>query len=881
MCWLQVSSSKADGGGALCQSYLNKLPVRVFRSSELESRYAPAIYEDEADQILYRYDGLYAVRAMWDTQGNETESSPPTNGAKHTFFLTRYPKNPVDGCVEEGMHYNKISIHELWNEIQKRKGVRKPRLFQVPVPFMDLAPIGDKSNLSRRRKENIKLPSEENLKIRGARRKRQKSTSPDHIGSNSDSHKTQPPTNGNVLAGHDGNILAGQDYDSGGEVAPRKVNLSRSIGSEDESDVGSSNRPKRASATAARSYLQAAMQNKYGVGEKERPARKRRPALQHDFQYNGAKRTKNSHVSEDDDNGMSDDDHKSISEQQAGQDEIMKSTAPQSVLVGEPNIEADHGLGEVLVSLPGKKRTKPAATTSTVPAKRAYRRKQVKKPESEEAVETEKEVNDAKAIPAKKKLFDPASMKVGYRVNVQYRDVLYKASIRKVRATEGVYDYQIHYDGNKKTNLRWIQSSMIHNVISENVEVEEVKVLPKRGRKPAKRQKEVVQQSKPQEEKDADQPDEIENQKFATNSEVYVEFRKVLYTSTVRSARLNKKRNCEYLVHYDGFKKTADRWVKENNIHEINDVSTLRFNEQRGEAEEPAVGVKKQLEEETESEIVEPEPTIRTRGRNAGKTSETSDDGTLDMGDNDPGVEFLPGSCVFVARKDALYLGKMLKRKMSGKEMDYLVHFDGSTPNYDTWVPLSSIYELNPRTRRIFDRTADKREDMNDEEEEEEVVVEEPIPDPVVSIEKATSLSPSRRTSRAKKLPAKYEQEDADEILEEMVPYTPARKASRAKKAAPKSKAKTKAVTQKASQKPDMDGIDSGVVFLPGSTIFVEWKNGLYLGKMLKRRGKGDNLEYLVHYDGFRQNQDAWVKVSLVYEINPQTKRAFNKQKKK
>ena len=96
LCWLHITCSKSLGGGSLCQSYHNKAPVRVFRSSELESRYAPALYEDEADTILYRYDGLYAVKAMWDTEGKETTSAPPSDVSQHTFFLTRYPKRPLD-----------------------------------------------------------------------------------------------------------------------------------------------------------------------------------------------------------------------------------------------------------------------------------------------------------------------------------------------------------------------------------------------------------------------------------------------------------------------------------------------------------------------------------------------------------------------------------------------------------------------------------------------------------------------------------------------------------------------------------------------------------------------------------------------------------------
>ena len=53
--------------------------------------------------------------------------------------------------------------------------------------------------------------------------------------------------------------------------------------------------------------------------------------------------------------------------------------------------------------------------------------------------------------------------------------------------------------------------------------------------------------------------------------------------------------------------------------------------------------------------------------------------------------------------------------------MDYLVHFDTSSNDHDSWTPLSAIYEINPRTRRIFEGTADKRENMNDDDDEVEV----------------------------------------------------------------------------------------------------------------------------------------------------------------
>lgn len=229
----------------------------------------------------------------------------------------------------------------------------------------------------------------------------------------------------------------------------------------------------------------------------------------------------------------------------------------------------------------------------------------------------------------------------------------------------------------------------------------------------------------------------------------------------------------------------------------------------------------------------------RTRGSISSNTTVKSPPPsaiTLDMGDNDPGVEFLPGSCVFVVRKDALYLAKMVKRrKTRGKQMDYLVHFDASSSDHDSWTPLSSIYEINPRTRRIFEGTADKRENMNDDDDE----VDEKSSKTAASNFDSTlnsPLLPSRRTKRQKKAPSRYQRED-ESIQEE--------KPTRAKKL----KKKSKTVPAAPSEGIDMSNIDSGVDFLPGSTIFVLWKGGLYLGKMLKKRGKGERMEYFVHYD--------------------------------
>lgn len=860
LCWLQVTCSKSLGGGSLCQSYHNKVPVRVFRSSELESRYSPALYEDEAGSVLHRYDGLYAVRAMWDTEGTETSSPPPTNGLQHTFFLTRYPKKPVDGTFEAGMHYNKISIHELWNEIQKRNGVRKPKLFQVPQPFMEHAPIGDESNLSRRRKENIKLPSEENLKNRRARRKRKNASSPDMDGDTRHSVPIRPPTNFALS-----NSCSYSDYDSEKDCNNQEIN------SEEELDAGSTRRPKRASAAAARSFLQKAMLNKYRVGQKERPSRKRRPSIKLLYSSLEESQSKRLKVIDNDitaHSDMSDDESNSISGHGL---EKEKAPAPTPDEVVSNIGEIDSNIDESTSKLPSKTRRKPAVAAQK--PKRVYKRKQAKKSDSETVLASNDIVVENKSLAVKKKVIDHSSIQVGYRVNVEYRDVLYKATIKRVREKEGSYDYLIHYDGNKKTNLRWIQSSMINNVISEVAEVEEAKPAAKKGRKPAKKKKQVVQKDEDQGKKEVDNGNELEQQKFDIGSEFYVEYRKVLYNAVVRKLRLNRKGNCEYLVHYDGFKKAADRWVKTEDLFQINDESTILFNKQRGES-----NAAEKIDDSKKHPHIKRSPrnvpstvaesggdSRRTRGRATEKKNDHSpDDGTLDMSDHDAGVEFLPGSCVFIVRKDALYLAKMMKRKKFGNEMEYLVHFDKSTSDHDTWVPLSAVYEINPKARRIFDRTANKREDMNDEEEDEE----EPSEDQKQTLPEV--ISPTRTSSRrTSKRPAKYGQEDDEEVQKSV------KKTSRTKNTT-----KPKANPPKPADMSILSYIDSGCVFLPGSTIFVLWKSSLYLAKMLKRRGKGDNMEYLVHSDGFDQEQDAWVSVAFVYEINPKTKRVFSKQKK-
>jgi len=57
------------------------------------------------------------------------------------------------------------------------------------------------------------------------------------------------------------------------------------------------------------------------------------------------------------------------------------------------------------------------------------------------------------------------------------------------------------------------------------------------------------------------------------------------------------------------------------------------------------------------------------------------------------------------------------------------------------------------------------------------------------------------------------------------------------------------------------------------------WKNGLYLAKVLKKKVSRETWNNLYPV-GFRQSQDVWVSVqahvTIVYDMNPQTKHAFH-----
>ena len=122
--WLRYTSSRRQGGGALCVSFRTKKPVRVFRSSNLKGSYRPVSFE--GDRTSYRYDGLYVVTRVWSDEGNLTDGDIPAGkgGVQFTFHLERLPhpeKNP-------------ISTDELFLRIQQSHCFGPHLPFRMPQP---------------------------------------------------------------------------------------------------------------------------------------------------------------------------------------------------------------------------------------------------------------------------------------------------------------------------------------------------------------------------------------------------------------------------------------------------------------------------------------------------------------------------------------------------------------------------------------------------------------------------------------------------------------------------------------------------------------------------------------------------------------------------
>lgn len=361
--------------------------------------------------------------------------------------------------------------------------------------------------------------------------------------------------------------------------------------------------------------------------------------------------------------------------------------------------------------------------------------------------------------------------------------------------------------------------------------------------------------------------------KYPVGCHVYVEYRQIFYSSKILKTR--KKRSVtEYLVHYEGYKKSSNRWVKENGLHEVNTSTTQRYEEQRFiPAEilyesEPPPDFSMVTRTKKASETSEQPPSLDSSNHSATQKklpakrlrSDASDAALLSL---ESGVDFLPGSMVFVEWSGALYLAKMLKKRYSGERTEYWISYDGYKSSHDAWVSILKIYEVNPQTKRVF----------------KQIMSDQTSPGDGKHKQRRAPPGPKRRETRKKS----QDDEAAAAAFNAAASMSRTRNNGENNNQSHQlsrgsSRAQTQPTTATATAIADlMQGIEPGVEFLPGSTLFAEYKGGLCLAKMLKKRGRGDYMEYYIQYNGPKKAEETWVSTTLVYEINPQTKRMFRK----
>ena len=396
---------------------------------------------------------------------------------------------------------------------------------------------------------------------------------------------------------------------------------------------------------------------------------------------------------------------------------------------------------------------------------------------------------------------------IGKDVYVEFDDLLYRATVLNRRMRKGSYQYLVHYDGFKKGADSWVKEKDVHKITAYT------------SRRFNKQSFESEEETEEEVESAAEEEmEEEEEEEFPNGVVVYVEFRDVLYRATVLDKRI-RKGEAQYFVHYDGYKKTSDRWVKYADVHKRTAYTSRRYNKQRKEeaaaSQNAASDSKSTASASSKSKAPAPSEF---------ELSDEEGNKILDMKGIQSGVEFLPGSSVFVKWNEALYLAKMVKRRVRAGETQYFITYNGFRDSSNAWVPLSNIYEINPRTRKIFEKKDTKQ------------------------VRTKTSVDHLNKVTAAGSKKRAYSRQSS------------IGSASQAGLGA-------------------LEGVESGVPFLPGSTLFAKVGDELHLAKMVKKRGDIDDMEYFISYTKRKRTVDAWVPVTDVYEINAQTKRIYNKNK--
>lgn len=898
------------------------------------------------------------IRAVWDIYGNETEAFPcaGTEGWQ-TYFFTRLPKKPLDVRYKSSMQFNAMGLQEIWSCIQKMRGVRRPKKFEIPEAPLKLHPMkrcaisGDKKD--RKSSSYRALKRHEPEKFSG----KDKQTEKLFDSSSEEDEALQQPTRG---------------------PAERSESTSTSRSSRSPKIIP---RPAPNKVVTPRPRMNSVHELRKTVS----PSAKRLASTE----------TSDSSESET---------------EPVNKPKVEPPTLNSLTPTRRPN-----NLAQVMSTLIPKRATaaKAEATNRNMlgkKKKRPYNRKDstaaITRKRPRRLKQDDESSSSIEGV-------DPDVLTVGSRALVLYKGSLFKATVKKRREKNGKHDFQIHYDGNKRSNVHWVPADRIQKILSiaidtaavnkktngkkntrggwnkkkpdstandvhddeesknaDDDKTEEISNLleskhqesehdlddnsanpepeeacaespgyvnPDSEAAQAKddvnpkvesaEEEQIVEEQTIQsndtptndsERKEVDVIDDVEvvtepspyhqsaskkksssssldsgptsdtdekhepsgnGAKFPVGTHVYVEYRRVFYTSTILQTR-QKRKLTEYLVHYEGFKKASDRWVKEINIHEVNADTTARFEEQRfssskvvahpdlsGPADSTMITRGKSDDTESKNNphfTRQKKPPSRSR-------SDTSD--ITHLGDIESGVAFLPGSVVFVNSSNELYLAKMVKKRFSGDRMEYLISYDGYNSDYDAWNSIHTIYEVNPQTKRVYNKI--------NAEIKSGAKPKRPDPPKNKQERKRRSSTPTRSsaTAQIESIPKKEK-----EVFSS--PPLPRRRGARKKQDDDGSISTLNQASKRAATHPsfppiDMGGIQPGVEFLPGSTLFAQRRGCLCLAKMLKKRGKGDYMEYLVQFnDGSDESESMWLSTALVYEINPQTKRMFRQLSK-
>jgi len=920
--------------------------VRVFRSSTLSGRYAPPYLDDEEneedDEIAYRYDGLYTIDAVWDVHGQETETFPCIGvDGWQTYFFTRVPKRPLEKEKHvAGMQYNKLGMQELWGEVQKMRGVGRPKKFEIPMAPIKLPAMKRSAitgpNASRKvgayhppSLEELQTKQREERKQQSKLLKRQQSSSSTKSGtsgfkrgddnSQSSEEEEEEEEDRADLDGNDSEDSETNDSSDSessttigrGKLSPAKLSSPKISTNAMDSSLFF---PKRASAAKAETA------NREMFGKKTRPYNRKSATK------GGRKRKKLGESDSDDDDEGDDSSDEGLVDQAVltvGSRVLVqyKGSLFKATIRKRREKNDKHSF---LIHYDGNKKTNvhwvPLERISEIlsicldappPSETASRGGAVKrkaKKAKRPAVQRQKQNHphsdsEDEAMAEESSAPQHCDVKEETNESVNDNDVNKAESLEHSQSDEPAADEPAAVTTEQQADDK--KDEMDIEDPNHATEDDESLAASKTAASSTKRQarKTVVLDLErappimkpPEKDEDSDEDtSQIENEstssvaaepkktsepseqfKHPIGGHVYVEYgrSKILYHSTIVNAR-KKRAMCEYLVHYDGYKKSANRWVKESALHEVNPDTTRRFDEQRNVPDEilyeegtpegsTTRGKKGNDQDRPPQRVTQGKLTRRMRS----DISELSTESVL--GNIEPGVAFLQGSVVFAEWKGVLFLAKMVKKRYSGDRTEYLVSYDGYSSKYDAWVSIHKIYEVNPQTKRAFkklkagqdppggkrkDTRKQHEEDDDDEEDDDQNTVESAPKKRVYrkksAEESSTTASPTRRGSRKRK-------DDSSEVI-----------------------SRSSARTSRTSTL-DMQGIESGVDFLPGSTIFAEYKGGLCLAKMMKKRGKGDYMEYYIQYMGLKKTEEAWMSVGNLYEINPQTKRMFRVYSKK